>query len=160
MLKNNSIEVFKQRFFYQNPEYSNQTFYEVFHFDLTKNIANKLLRLVLEEKKLATASSLFAYQKEHTDIPMPGDLSIVTDYDGVPYAVIKTIRITIIPFKEMTFDICRREGEDLCLESWVESHARFFKDEGAIIGYQFDRDMPVVFEDFIVLYKEDYHEET
>ena len=160
MPKNNSIEVFIQRFFNQNPEYMNQTFYEVFHFDLTKNIANKLLMLVLKGKKLATASSLYAYQKEQMDIPMPGNLSIVTDYEGIPYAVIKTIRITIIPFKEMTFDICKREGEDQCLETWIESHTRFFEDEGAIIGYQFDRNMPVVFEDFIVLYKEDYHEEV
>lgn len=156
----NKLDPFKKRFVAKHPEYANQSFYEVFHFDLTESAPTELLLLVLEGKKLATASSLYAYQKKDEDLPMPKDLSIVTDYFGVPYAVIKTQSIMILPFKEMTYEICKKEGEDDCLESWVKNHTKFFTDEAKIIGYQFNQDMPVVFEDFTVIYQEDYNEEN
>lgn len=56
--------------------------------------------------------------------------------------------------KEMTFDICRREGEDDTLESWREGHINFFTKEGKAMGYQFNDDMPIIFEDFSVVYKQ------
>ncbi len=149
------LDTFKKRFWDKYPEYAHQAFYEVFHFDLTESSATELLHLVLEGKKLATASSLYAYQMQDEKLPMPGALSIVTDFDGIPHAVIKTMRLTILPFKEMTFEICKREGEDDSLESWIRNHTKFFSDEGKIIGYPFNREMPVVFEDFIVIYQED-----
>lgn len=66
----------------------------------------------------------------------------------------ETKNITIIPFKDITYDICSREGEDDSLESWREGHIRFFSNEGKEIGYEFTEDMLVVFEDFEVIYQE------
>lgn len=156
----NKIDAFKIRFIEQFPEYGDKPIYEVFHFDLTEKAANELLKLVLEGKKLATASSLYAYQIENEKLPMPGDLSIVTDFFNVPYAVIKTMSLTILPFGKMTYEICKREGEDDSLESWNKNHTKFFTEESKILGYKFNQEMPVVFEDFIVLYKEDYCEKV
>lgn len=93
------------------------------------------------------------YEIEGERIPQVGDLSIVTDWEGVPRCVIETTKITIIPFSEITYDICKREGEDDTLESWVKGHAHFFKEEGKQIGYEFSDNMPVVFEDFKVVYQ-------
>lgn len=59
-----------------------------------------------------------------------------------------------LPFKDMTFDMCKREGEDECLETWVDGHTKFFTNEGKELGYEFIPDMPIIFEDFKVIYSE------
>jgi uncharacterized protein YhfF len=53
----------------------------------------------------------------------------------------------------MTFDICSREGEDECLETWKDGHRRFFTLDAAEMGYEFTEDALVVFEDFAVVYQ-------
>lgn len=82
-----------------------------------------------------------------------GDYSIITDWDGIPRCVIETTAVTILPYKDITFDICKREGEDDSLESWQRGHERFFIEDGKELGYEFSQDMPVVFEDFKVVFK-------
>jgi uncharacterized protein YhfF len=124
-----------------------------FYFDITEEWANKLLDLVLLGKKRATASSLYAFEVEGGKIPQVGDYSIVTDWDGNPHCVIKTTAVTILPFNEITFDICKREGEDDTLESWQQGHRHFFTEDGKAMGYTFSETMPVVFEDFEVVYR-------
>lgn len=99
----------------------------------------------------ATASSLWAYQ-DGERIPQKGDFSIVTDWDGNPRCVIETTNVMILPFKDMTFDICKREGEDANLESWRNGHIRFFTNTCNELGYTFCEEMPVVFEDFKMVY--------
>lgn len=47
-----------------------------------------------------------------------GSYSIVTDWEGVPKCVIETTNVRILPFKDITYDICKLEGEDDSLESW------------------------------------------
>ena len=44
------------------------------------------------------------------------------------------------------------EGEDDCLDSWRRSHINFFTAEGHEAGYVFTEDMPVIFEQFRVIY--------
>ena len=68
--------------------------------------------------------------------------------------MIETTEITILPFKEVTYDICKREGEDECLETWQRGHIAFFEAEGKELGYEFSEDLLVVFEDFKVIYRE------
>ncbi len=36
----------------------------------------------------------------------------------------------VLPFREVTFDLCRREGEDDTLASWQRGHVSFFTAEG------------------------------
>lgn len=126
---------------------------DAFHFELTESLANKLLDLVLIGQKKATASSLLAYEIEGDRIPVIGDFSIITDWNGNPRCVIKTTNIRILPFKDITFDICKLEGEDDDLESWQLGHINFFKVEGRELGYVFSKDMPVIFEEFEVVYQ-------
>lgn len=63
---------------------------------MTKKWANELLRLVLIGKKRATASSLLKYELDGQPIPRVGDLSIVTDWEGIPRCVIETTEVTTI----------------------------------------------------------------
>lgn len=130
-------------------------YFDCFHFELTEKWAEELLRLVLQGQKKATASSFYAFEKENLRLPQVGDYSIVTNWSGIPRCVIETKKVQILPFKEMTFDICRLEGEDDSLASWQKGHERFFTDEGKALGYVFSEEMPVVFEEFEVVYKEE-----
>lgn len=150
---NEKIEKFWQEFLRETDRDRSLRYTECFHFELTEYWANELLRLVLEGRKRATSSSLWGYELEGDKVPEKGEMSIVTNWDGEPQCVIETTDVTIIPFKDITFDICSREGEDDNLQSWQEGHREFFKEEGKELGYEFSEDMPVIFQDFRVIYR-------
>lgn len=148
-----NINDFWKEFLKSTNKDSSTEYIDCFHFELTEKLANELLDLVLTGQKKATASSLWGYEIEGERIPQVGDYSIVTDWAGTPRCVIETTAVTILPYKEITFDICKREGEDDCLESWQRGHKNFFTEEGKEVGYEFSEEMPVVFEDFKVVFK-------
>lgn len=148
-----SIDIFWNRFLKETKRVETAKYLDVFHFELTEKWANELLRLVLIGQKKATSSSLWRYEIEAEKIPKIGDLSIVTDWEGVPRCVIETVDVTVISFSDITYDMCKREGEDDTLASWQSGHIRYFKEEGNELGYEFSDDMPVVFEDFKVIYQ-------
>lgn len=148
------IKDFWNRFLEKTSRNKNTTYMDVFYFELTEKVSNELLDLVLKGQKRATASSYSSYKIEGIPLPKKGDLSIVTNFQGVPKCVIQTKEVSIIPFKEITYDICKREGEDDTLESWQKGHIKFFTEEGKLLGYEFCRNMLVVFEDFEVVYTE------
>lgn len=148
------INKFWEEFLLKTNRDKDTKYIECFHFELTEKFANELLRLVLIGQKQATCSSLRAYEIEGDRVPKAGDLSIVTDWEGIPKCVIETTNVMSIPFKDITFDICKREGEDDNLESWRKGHITFFSSEGAKLGYTFTEDMPVVFEDFKVVFRQ------
>ena len=127
--------------------------YECFHFCNTEAAANELLALVLCGKKAATTSCKACYDAEHAPLPVVGSLSVVTDFSGVPACVIETTAVSVLPFCEMTFEVCRREGEDNCLDTWRENHKRLFSLECADYGRTFHEQMDVVFEDFRVVHR-------
>jgi len=149
----NKIEKFWQEFLTASKLAENTKYSESFHFDLSERVANHLLSLVLKGIKTATASSLLYYENTGEKIPKVGDYSIVTDWEGDPHCVIKTTKISILPFNEITYDICKREGEDDTLQSWRDSHQRFFSKQGESMGFEFSEAMEVVFEDFEVVYR-------
>ena len=124
---------------------------EKWHFELTEGACNYLLDLVLKGQKKATASSVLGYQIEGEEIPKEGNLSVITDWDGNPRCVIKTTRVRIIPYKDITFDIAKLKGEDDTLEYWRKNHEKFFTEEGKDLGYKFSEEMEVIFEEFEVI---------
>ena len=124
---------------------------EKWHFEMSEGPANELLRLVLSGKKRATASSLLGYEIEGEPLPQEGTLSVITWWNGTPGCVIRTTRVQVVPYREITFDIARLEGEDDNLASWQRHHQAFFEAEGKELGYTFTEDMPVVFEEFEVV---------
>lgn len=146
------VESFWQEFLKQSGRDMSTRYFDCFHFELTESLANQLLELVLSGQKQATAGSLRSYEIEGGRLPQAGDLSIVTDWAGHPRCVIETTAVTVLPFKDMTYDTCKREGEDDSLESWRRGHIRYFTAEGNELGYEFSEDMPIVFEDFRVVF--------
>lgn len=150
---NNNIDEFWQTFLNEKGISKQTKYFEAFHFELNERAANALLDLVLIGQKKATSSSLQEFALANNEIPKVGDYSILTDWEGNPRCVIQTKRVRIIPFKDITYDICMLEGEDDDLASWQRGHRSFFVREGEQLGYSFSEDMPVIFEEFEVVYK-------
>lgn len=150
----NNIQTFFNRFIEHTHRDPNARYVDVYHFELNEYWANELLRLVLIGQKKATASSYDSFKLGNETLSQKGDLNIITDFAGNPRCVVETKQITIMPFKDFTYDIVKREGEDDNLESWRQGHIRFFTAEGKALGYTFSEDMLVVFEDFEVVYQE------
>lgn len=141
--------------FLESKNLPKETTYEAsFYFGAGEEMAEELLDLVLQGKKRATTGALPAYEIEGEKVPEVGDYIILTTFDGTPRCVARDVAVTIKPFKEMTFDIVKREGEDECLETWQESHRKFFGMDAEALGYTFNDDTLVVFEDFEVVYSE------
>lgn len=124
---------------------------EKWHFELTEDACNSLLELVLKGQKRATSSSLAAFEFGDETMPKEGELSVITDWDGNPRCVVRTKKLHILPYEEITYDLAKLEGEDETLDSWKRSHERFFTREGEMLGYHFSPQMPVVFEEFEVV---------
>lgn len=96
---------------------------------------------------------MWGYEIEGEKIPQIGDYNIITDWNGNPRCAIQTTNVKILSFKSITYEICKLEGEDENLESWQKGHIAFFEAEGKEIGYTFSEDMPVIFEEFQVVYQ-------
>lgn len=148
------VELFFKRFIQKTNRDQYTKYVDVYHFEMTEYLANELLRLVLIGKKKATAASYEAFIIEKEPLPKIGDLSIITDFDGNPRCVVETKQITILPFKDFSYDIVKREGEDETLESWRKKHTIFFTNSAKALGFTFSEDMLIVFEDFEVVYQE------
>lgn len=118
-------------------------------FGESPELADRLLALVLDGTKTATASLASDYAAEDEPLPEPGTLGIVTDGAGTPRALVATTAVRVVPFAEVDEEHARLEGEgDRSLASWRVDHARFF-------GISAD-EVPgpdVVLERFVVLYQ-------
>ncbi len=129
-------------------------FYEAFHFDDNEKSANGLLELVLAGTKRATASLVWAYEAEKAPLPKVGNLSVVTDWPGRPACVIETTIVEVVSFESVTDRFAAIEGEgDGSLRYWREVHWACFGRECLRIGREPSLQMPVVCEQFDVIYR-------
>jgi len=127
--------------------------FEVFHFDDHEQSANELAQLVLQGKKSATASLLWEYRVDDKRPPREGDLSVVTDWDGVPLCVIESSQVEVRAFDDVEEDFAAAEGEgDLSLRYWRDVHWRYFERVCDALGRQRSSQMPVVCEKFRVVF--------
>mgnify|MGYP001106400008 CR=1 FL=1 len=150
-----SVLVMWKEYLQQIGEDSNGTSltYESWHFCDNQKDANELVQLVLEGAKRATASLHRTYKFENEEVPKEGSHVVITDWEGTAKCIIKNHKISILPFKDITEDHARIEGEgDLSLEYWREGHIRFFTMECEVMGIEFSQDMLVVFEEFHLVY--------
>lgn len=123
-------------------------------FGGTPRLADRLLKLIRGGKKTATSSLMWSYRAEDSTPPVPGDITVILTGDGMPGAVIRTTAVTELPYREVSPEMARLEGEDdLSLEAWRRGHWKWFSRECREIGKEPVESMPVIFEKFELLEK-------
>ena len=124
--------------------------YEVWAFG---DAPDALAELVLNGVKTATSSSYPIYEQAREPVPKAGDYSVILNTKGEAVCVIRTTKVSVVPFREVSAGHAFLEGEDdRSLESWREVHRDFFTREMNAGGLRFDEDMPVVCEEFMRVY--------
>ena len=115
--------------------------------------ANKLADLTNKGIKTATASAYILYEMDGVDIPKVNDYSVILDEDDNAICIIKTIKVTVVPFNKVSEEHAYKEGEgDRSLSYWREVHKRFFLHQMEEAGLSFSDDMLVVCEEFIKVF--------
>ena len=115
--------------------------------------ADKLAQLVKDGIKTATCSAYCFYEMEEEDLPEAGAYNIILDSDDQAVCIIRTTKIYITSFNEVTADHAFKEGEgDRSLEYWRDVHKSFFTEELKEVNLQFDEEMKLVCEEFEVVY--------
>lgn len=131
-----------------NPE----TPYDFWYFGNTSEMARRLGELVLKGDKRATTTLLESAQK-FDDAPSVGDHSIVTDFEENPMCIIQTTEISTLPFDKVDAEYAFVEGEgDKSLYYWREGHRRFFTNDAAENGLEFNEKSLVICQKFRLLY--------
>lgn len=94
---------------------------EAFAFGDSSEMADRLLEVVLSGKKTATTG--WPADPNVT----PNMLSIVLDGRGQPRAILRIVKVELLPFLEVPAAHAAAEGEgDLSLDWWRTEHRRFF----------------------------------
>lgn len=114
---------------------------------------DELAQLVLKGIKTGTASAYPLYEREELELPKEGEYSVILDSKDNAVCIIKTTKVYIVPFCEVSEAHAYKEGEgDRSLNYWRKVHESFFKSELAEAGLSFDHQMNVVCEEFIKVY--------
>lgn len=117
-----------------------------------------LAALVASGRKTATASAFPLYELEEESLPQEGEYSVILDSREQAVCIIRTERVYLVPFRDVSEEQARREGEgNLSLAYWREVHERFFRQEMEEAGLVFDEDMLVVCEEFSCVYTKEFH---
>lgn len=115
---------------------------------------DKLVKLVVDGIKTATCSSYDIYKFNNEPIPKVGEYSIILDSNGEAICVIKTLKVQITEFDQVSEEHAYKEGEgDWSLEYWRMIHENFLTNELASIHQDFKHDTKVICEEFEVVYR-------
>ena len=114
---------------------------------------DELAAQVLSGIKTATCSACDLYEAEGEKFPEEGQYSIVLDSKDEAVCIIKTARVYVTAFDQVTAEHAYKEGEgDRSLKYWRDVHERFLKKELASISQTFDGSTKVVCEEFVLVY--------
>lgn len=150
---NSEIEIYWKEFC-NKMKISVNTNYQHWYFGNSEKMSKELCELVLKGKKTATASLQWVYENKPEDLPIPNGYSIITDFQRKPKCIIQTISIDIVAFNKVSEEFASKEGEgDLSLKYWRDVHWAYFSKECQEIGRQPKQDMPIICEEFKLVYK-------
>lgn len=128
--------------------------YEAEYFGDTPQLASELGALVANDTKTATCSALWEWEAEGDSLPEPGAKCVVLDGRGHPLCIIETTEVEVRPYDEVDARFAYEEGEgDRSLQHWRDEHWRFFTRSLAEIGKEPTPEMPLVCEQFRVVYR-------
>ena len=118
-------------------------------FGIDAEMADELAGLIVEGKKTATCSGYDFYQWDNEPLPVAGQHTIILNGRDEPVAIIKTVKVEVMPMNEVPPEFAAAEGEgDLSYDYWRRGHEAVFREVLAEYGKEFSDDMPLVCEWF------------
>jgi len=145
----NSMTEYWKEFQENNSEYTNVEQPQSFFFCDNKREADECADLVVQKIKQATSPSVWWFKKNNEPFPKIGDIAIVTNWDGEPKAIIRTIKVEIVKFKDITPEYAQIEGEgDKTLDYWKKAHWDYYTNEMKEFNEYPSKEMEIVCEYF------------
>ena len=115
---------------------------------------DKLADLVLQGIKTATCSAYDLYLINNEPLPREGDYSIILNSNEEAVCIIKTLKVYVTAFNQVSDEHAYKEGEgDRSLEYWRKVHEKFLTNELASVNKSFNENTKVVCEEFEVMYE-------
>lgn len=113
-----------------NSEYGDCKQPQSYFFCDNKKDADECAELVVKKIKQATTTSVWWFDKNKESLPKVGDIAIVTNWDGEPRAIIRTTKVEITKYKDITAAYAFIEGEgDKTLSYWRKVHWEYYANE-------------------------------
>jgi len=125
-------------------------------FGAGKEMAEELARLVVAGVKRATATSLEGILVDGDPMPQVGVHSVIYDGSRVARCIILTTAVHVAPLDSVSEAFAWQEGEgDRSVEYWLEGHRSFFRAEHETLDLPFSDSIPVIFEEFVVVWPQE-----
>lgn len=129
------------------------TAFQAWPFGDSPELAHELAELVLHGPKRATAGLVEYHERHPQEAPVDDGYSVVTEFDGRPRGVIRTVWLQRRALRDVDADFAWDEGEgDRTLADWLDGHRRYFSRVCPALGIAFSDDLPVQLERFELLY--------
>lgn len=140
-------ELWEKFMIQNNPDHSE---YEAWSFGVD---ADMLAEMVVRGEKMATASAYPLYELKNEPLPKEGEYSVILNSAKEAVCIIRTKKVYVIPFHEVTEEFAYKEGEgDKSLAYWKKVHESFFTECLKAFNFEFSYNMKVVCEEFEVVF--------
>ena len=96
-------------------------------------LRDRLIRAILDGRKVTTTSLVLEYEVEREPIPREGQVSMVVDSNSQPVCVIETVEVRIVPLGQVDYGHVVDEGEGhASVADWRAGHEGFWRGQEMI----------------------------
>jgi uncharacterized protein YhfF len=112
-----------------------------------------IARLVVDGEKVGTFSLPWLHAQDPELKPEIGEYIIQTTFDGAPKALLQTVGLELLTFKDIDASYTALDGPSVRdLEVWRGVHTKHWDSLLEVLGKAVEDNMPVVVERFICVY--------
>jgi len=128
-------------------------FQDAWGFGDNPRLTDELLALVLKGKKTAATTLVKEMELQGWPESKVGEYNIILDGSGKPRAIIQTLSVRRVRFREVDDEHAYSEGEgDQTLESYRKEHIKYYTRRGEALAFTFSENMEVILERFKIVY--------
>ncbi len=128
-------------------------FADAWGFGDNPDLMDELLGYVLQGIKRSSTSLLKESELQGYPEEKPGDYNIILDGRDEPVAVIETVSVRRVKYRDVDAEHAYWEGEgDRTLETYFLEHDKYYRRIGEALGFEFNKDMLVDLVRFELVY--------
>lgn len=125
----------------------------VFGFEARGFCGTERIAALLAGRKKAAFFPYSSYAIDNEVLPVSGEHYMILGANREPICVIRTSRVQVVPFDQVTMEMISNEGEDSSLEEWREKTRENLEEEGEVVGFEFSPDIKLVYMEFELVYR-------